>query len=75
MAHRPLGTSLKSRLEEAHKASFGDVLAGRLRDGATIPRLAEEWGCKAQHIYQLAKEAGFATYWLRNGKEILARVP
>ncbi len=73
MAHRM--PSLRTRIEKEAGADFGEVLVSRLKTGATIPQLADEWGCTAQHIYLLARLSGLATYWVKDGTEIVARVP
>lgn len=73
MAHRT--PSLRKRIENESGTDFGEVLMKRLRDGSTIPQLADEWGCTAQHIYLLAREIGLATYWVKDGAQIVARVP
>lgn len=67
--------SLKSRIEAEAGQEFGDLLTSRLKCGATIPQLADEWGCTQQHIYMLARESGLATYWVRHGEMIVAKVP
>lgn len=66
---------MRAILEEQHGRAFSDILTGRLEGGATIPELATEWGISAARIYMIARECGFATYWVKDGKEIIARVP
>jgi hypothetical protein len=64
----------RARVEAVH-GQMDDLLRQRLKAGRTMREIAEELGIPAGTIYFLARDCGFDTYWVLNGREIVARVP
>jgi hypothetical protein len=65
----------RNEIEALHGRNLGVLLAERLKSGLTMREAGAEFGLPVGSVYRLARECGLDTYWVMDGKQIVARVP
>ncbi len=69
------GESTRRRIERTYGTELDALLLARLRSGATLVEVAREWHVCSATIYSLARSVGLDMYWVRDGVDIVCKVP